>query len=73
MITTLEAPTHTRKSKALACAIERVLTAHQLVMVREFMLAENPRNVKPTPEQVMFFLRLNMPIAAGRIWDIVHA
>ena len=73
MITTLDSYRLTRRSKALACAIDRVLTTHQLVMVREFMLAENPSNQKPTPEQVMFFLRLNMPLAAGKIWDIVHA
>lgn len=67
MTTVMKPVVTTIRRKALGSAIERVLTPHQLTMARELAWAENPRGPKPQPEQILFWMRFNMPVAAARV------
>ena len=54
----------------LACVIARVLTPVQLTMVRELVAAGKPG--RPAPEEFIFWMRLNMPVAAQQIETILY-
>jgi hypothetical protein len=65
-------PLDAARRKLLASVIKQVLTPIQLTMVHELIAAENPGRPAPQPEDVMFWMRLNMPIASDSIDQLLH-
>lgn len=59
------------RRKQLAAAISSVVSSAQLTMVHELMAAEKPGRHAPQPEEILFWMRLNMPVAAGRVAMLV--
>lgn len=75
MIDTLFSPIRSLASyrrKALVSAIAEVLGPSHHTMVRELIQAEDPHHSEAEPEDVIFWMRLNMPSAARRVEDILH-
>ena len=68
MITSLS----TFRRKALVSAIGQVLTPVQHTMVRELIQAEDPHHADAQPEDVIYWMRLNMPVAAREVEDVLH-
>ncbi|MBI4061294.1 MAG: hypothetical protein HY403_07670 [Elusimicrobia bacterium] len=60
------------RRKLAASAIARVLSPAQMTMARQLMAAEKSGRPAPQPEEILFWLRLNMPGAAERIDAILH-
>jgi len=58
------------RRKLVSAVIAQVLTPCQITMAHELMAAENPG--MPNPEDLLFWVRLNMPVAAARIDAILH-
>ena len=58
--------------KAVACAITRVLTLPELTMVHNCWAAENPGKPAPSPDDVLMWVRLNMPSASERLDDALY-
>ena len=63
---------HSPRHKALASAIAQVLTPAERSMVRELIAAEVAGRPAPGAEDMMYWMRLNMPTAAIRVEDILH-
>ena len=55
------------RRKALAAALRQALTPAQLTMIHELLAAERPGKPAPQAEDILFWMRLNMPVAASRI------
>ena len=68
-ITTLSAS----RRKLLASALAQVLAPAQLTAAREFMLAEAPGRPTPRPEEILYWMRLNMPLATCRVDRILFS
>lgn len=60
------------RRKALEAAFLQVLTPSQRTMVRELVRAESRAKEEPQPEQLLYWLRLNMPGASSRIEHVLH-
>lgn len=60
------------RRKLLASVMSRVLSPAQITMARQLMAAEKPGRPSPQPEEIMFWLRLNMPVAAEQIDATLH-
>lgn len=60
------------RRKLVSSVISQVVSPCQLTMAHELMAAEKPGRPAPTPEELLFWLRLNMPVAAERIDAILH-
>jgi hypothetical protein len=60
------------RRKALVCAIADVLNPVQRTMVGELIQAEDPHHAEAEPEDVIYWMRLNMPVAARQVEDILH-
>ncbi|MEK7717084.1 MAG: hypothetical protein AAB322_04945 [Pseudomonadota bacterium] len=58
------------RSEILASLIMQVLTPTQLTMVTELVSAEKPG--RPQPEDLLHWMRLNMPTAAEKIEAILY-
>jgi hypothetical protein len=58
--------------KAVASAIARVLTLPELTMVHQCWAAENPGAAAPSPEQILRWVRMNMPQAAERLDEALY-
>lgn len=58
--------------KAIASAIARVLTRPELTMVHQCWAAEHPGKPAPAPEDILLWVRLNMPLAAARLDDALY-
>lgn len=71
MTVTVSAQTPVHR-KAIAAAISRCLTPPELTMVHQFWAAERPGKPAPTPEQVLRWIRLNMPAAAYRVDRVLY-
>ncbi len=69
MTTLTPSPAH---RKAVAAAIVSVLTPAELTMVHQFMAAERPGRPAPQPEDVLAWVRLNMPAAAVRLEHVLY-
>jgi len=72
---TLETPFMTlnaSRRKALASALSRVLHPAQLTAAREMILAEEPGRAAPSPEELLFWMRVNMPAATARVEELLH-
>ena len=74
MITELSSPVTplgASRRKALACALSQAVTPAQLTAARELMQAEAPGRPSPQPEEILYWMRLNMPVATRRVEDIL--
>jgi len=60
------------RRKALQSAIIQVLTPAQLTMVRELVCAEDPDHSDPIVDDIFYWMRLNMPVAAMQVEDVLH-
>ncbi len=60
------------RRKFVASAIARVISPAQMIMAHQLIAAEKPGCSAPQPEEVLFWLRLNMPVAAEKIDSILH-
>ena len=60
------------RRKIVASVIAQVISPSQMTMAHQLMAAEKPGRPAPQPEEVLFWLRLNMPVAAGKIDAILH-
>ncbi len=60
------------RRKALVCAITEVLTPAQRTMISEIIQAEDPAHNQPEPDDLFYWMRLNMPVAARKVEDILH-
>ena len=65
-------PLDASRRKLLAATIRQVLSPAQLTMVHELLAAERPGQPAPQPEDVMFWMRLNMPVASDRVDELLH-
>ena len=68
-IATLSAP----RRKLLASALSQVLHPAQMTAARELMLAESPRRLAPQPEDILYWMRVNMPLATSRVEKILFS
>jgi hypothetical protein len=59
------------RRKLVSAVIAQVLTPCQITMAHELIAAEYP-TMDPQPEDLLFWLRLNMPVAAASIDAILH-
>lgn len=67
---TLETPFMTlspARRKALESALSAVLQPAQLTAAREMIMAEEPGRRTPQAEEILFWMRLNMPEATLRV------
>lgn len=73
-MTLLETPMTLSASrrKSLATALSAVLNPAQLTAARECILAENPGRATPQPEDILFWMRINMPAATARVEELLH-
>ncbi len=60
------------RRKALQSAIIQVLTPAQLTMVSELVCAEDPEHSEPVVDDILYWMRLNMPVAARQVEDVLH-
>jgi len=60
------------RRKIVASVIAQVISPSQTTMALQLMAAEKPGRPAPQPEELLFWLRLNMPVAAGQIDAILH-
>ncbi|MEK7232672.1 MAG: hypothetical protein AAB268_02560 [Elusimicrobiota bacterium] len=60
------------RRKIVASVIAQVISPSQMAMALQLMAAEKPGRTAPVPEEILFWLRLNMPVAAGKIDAILH-
>ena len=65
-------PLDASRRKLLASVIRQVLSPAQLTMVHELLAAERPGRPAPQAEDVMFWMRLNMPVASDRVDEMLH-
>jgi hypothetical protein len=75
MTITLENPYMTlspTRRKALVAALQVVLHPAQLTAARECIMAEEPGRGMPSPEEILFWMRLNMPGATARVEELLH-
>jgi hypothetical protein len=61
------------RRKQLASALTQVLAPVQLTAARELMLAEAPGRLSPQPEEILYWMRLNMPQATLRVEGILFS
>ena len=61
------------RRKQLASALAQVLHPVQMTAARELMLAEAPKRLSPQPEEILYWMRVNMPIATLRVEKILFS
>ncbi|HXT01613.1 MAG TPA: hypothetical protein VN915_13135 [Elusimicrobiota bacterium] len=61
------------RRKQLAAALSRVLAPAQMTAARELMRAERPERREPQPEEILFWMRVNMPVATSRVERIIFS
>lgn len=61
------------RRKQLAAALSRVLAPAQMTAARELMRSERPSRPEPKPEEILFWMRVNMPAATSRVERIIFA
>lgn len=62
-----------RRRKALISALAKVLEPAQAAAAREFILAEKPGRAEPQPEEILFWMRANMPLATVRVEELMRS
>ncbi len=66
-------PISPSRRRILGAAIERALTPHELSLARDMVRTDARRRaLKPEPEQLLYWMRLNMPNAAGRVEAVLE-
>ncbi|MFI5349631.1 MAG: hypothetical protein ACHQ2Z_08815 [Elusimicrobiota bacterium] len=65
------APLSASRRKQLSSALTQVLTPAQLVAARELILSEAPGRLSPGPEEILYWMRVNMPLATRRVEKIL--
>lgn len=68
-IATFSAP----RRKQLADALSQVLAPAQLTAARELMRADRPHRAEPQPEEILYWMRVNMPMATSRVERIIFS
>ena len=63
-------PLNASRRKLLASALSQVLQPGQLTAARELILAEAPGRLAPQPEEILYWMRINMPQATHRVEGI---
>jgi hypothetical protein len=53
--------------------LAQALTPEQMNAARECMLAETPGRLAPRPEEILYWMRLNMPLATRRVEGILFS
>jgi hypothetical protein len=74
MMTELSSPVATlnaARRKQLSAALSQVLSPAQMTAAREFMVAEAPGRLSPRPEEILYWMRVNMPLATCRVETIL--
>jgi hypothetical protein len=74
MMTELSSPVaalSASRRKQLTLALARVLAPAQMTAARELILAEEPGRVSPQPEEILYWMRVNMPLATRRVERIL--
>jgi hypothetical protein len=74
MMTELSSPVaalNASRRKQLSAALSQVLSPAQMTAAREFMLAEAPERLSPRPEEILYWMRVNMPLATCRVETIL--
>lgn len=66
------APLDPARRRLLAAALAQILSPAQLTMARELVRAASADAREPRPEDVLYWIRLNMPVAASRLEDVLH-
>ena len=61
------------RRKQLAAALSQVLAPAQLTAARELMRSDRPRRPEPKPEEILYWMRVNMPLATSRVERILFA
>ena len=64
-------PLNASRRKLLASALAQVLHPVQLTAARELMLAEAPGRLSPQPEEILYWMRVNMPQATVLVERII--
>jgi hypothetical protein len=64
-------PSSPSRRKILASALAQVLAPAQLTAARELMRAEAPGRLAPQPEEILYWMRVNMPQATRRVEGII--
>jgi hypothetical protein len=65
-------PLDENRRRLLADALKQVLPPAQLKAALELSRAASHDGTEPQPEEIMYWLRLNMPVAAARVEEILH-
>ncbi len=60
------------RRRLLAAALEQILSPAQLTAARELHQAAHPGSPEARPEDVLYWIRLNMPVAASKLEGILH-
>jgi hypothetical protein len=60
------------RRKHVTSVISQILSPAQMTMAHQLMAAEKPGRPAPQAEELLFWIRLNMPVAAARIDAILH-
>ena len=61
------------RRKRLASALAQVLSPAQMTAARELMRAEAPGRLSPRPEEILYWMRVNMPLATLRVEGILFS
>ncbi len=61
------------RRRRLASALAQVLSPAQLTAAREMMRAEAPGRCPPRPEEILYWMRVNMPLATLRVEGILFS
>ena len=65
-------PLDPARRRLLAEALDQILSPAQLTVARELQAAAAPGCPAARPEDVLYWIRLNMPVAASKLEDILH-
>ncbi|MFI5347989.1 MAG: hypothetical protein ACHQ2Z_00465 [Elusimicrobiota bacterium] len=65
------APLSAPRRRQLSSALSQVLSSTQLSAAREMMIAEAPKRLPPQPEEILYWMRVNMPQATVRVERIL--
>lgn len=63
-------PSYSRK--ALSVALSRVLAPAQLTAAREMIMAADPSRAIVTPEDILYWMRVNMPRATEQVEELLN-
>jgi hypothetical protein len=66
-------PLNAARRRLLSSALDQVLHPAQLTAARELMRAEAPARLSPRPEEILYWMRVNMPQATLRVEAILHS